>query len=451
MALDRCTDLKAVQTLLENLLAAQADRPTPIALAQAQARLTQAEAELASWRRMMTDFTRLEISSRNSIEKRVGEHQAYMEELQRQLAAAAHQVRDLGGPFPVDWEQLWQQYQEYAKLKRKLQELGRAQAALYSAQHVADLAALERRALDLQNRVASVYLAWQTLVDEYPGLPSPAIHTHTDMVQAKDTDGGGGLVFQGATLNPRVASELQAMRRGGPMARPLSQEIAPSPDAVSGLQGIGRGVPVVRPQEQYDQLKAEVNILKSELANLQQEEENLLRRRAQLEGQTPLNLAIAYEELQELKRQEELLCLEVEALGLAYRELEAARIEYSANHRERLAQQASDYFQQITGQLQRRVELDTDFAVSLRGDEGQPIHLAQLSQGARDQLYLSLRLAIADLLAEDVRLPLILDDPFVNCDSERLERIRQALLKVAESRQIWLLTHNPALSDFLTP
>lgn len=399
-ALARCADLKATQTFLEKLLAAEAARPAPIELAQAQARVTQAEAELASWRRMLSDFGQLEVSSRSSIERRVGEHQAYMEELQRGLAAAAEQVRALGGPSVVLWPDLWQEYQAYGQLEQKRREIRQAQSVLYSAQQVADFAGLELRALDLQNRVAAVRLAWQALVDNNPGLPSPVDYV---------------------VLGPRD------MHRSAPLGRPQD------------------------PQEQYDQLRAHVEALQQELATLQHEEEDLLRRRAQLEGQKPLNLAIAYEQLQELNQQEELLSLEVDALGLAYRELEAARVEYSANHRERLAGQVNNYFSQITGQAQRRVELDSDFAVGLRGEKGQPIHPAQLSQGARDQLYLSLRLAIADLLAEDVRLPFILDDPFVNCDSERLERIRQALLKVAESRQIWLLTHNPALSNLLTP
>ena len=55
---------------------------------------------------MLSDFGQLEVSSRGSIERRVGEHQAYMEELQRGLAAAAEQVRALGGPSVVLWPDL---------------------------------------------------------------------------------------------------------------------------------------------------------------------------------------------------------------------------------------------------------------------------------------------------------------------------------------------------------
>ena len=395
IALSRFSDLPAAQSFLTDLLAAQATRPTTAALTAAQTQLAQAQAELAGCQGMVTAFTSLETSGRRNIEHRLATQQAQIDDIKAQLTAATAAVAAFGVTTPVDWTALKQQYSAYVQLQQRLHDVRQAQNALCSAQQVADLASLERRALDLQNNLAAIRLAWQTLIDNNPGLPAIA---------------GTG--------------ELGDTRRGAPHVRPS-------------------------PQEQHGQLKTEIAALQQELTALQREEENLLRRRAQLEGQKPLNLAVAYERLQELERQEQRLILEVDALGLAYRQLEAARVDYSASHRQRLADQASDYFRLITGQHQRSVELDTEFAVTLYGAVGQPIHPAQLSQGARDQLYLSLRLAIADLLVEDVRLPLILDDPFVNCDSERLKRIRQALARIAATRQIWLLTHNPQFADWV--
>ena len=382
LALKRCQDLQATQTFLESLLAAQATRPTSAALAAAQAQLAKAQAELASCQGMIAAYSKRETGGRSNAENRLAAQQIQIEALTGQLSAAAARIAALGEAIPADWVALRQQYQAYRRLEQSLNEIRQAQAALWSAQQVAGLASLARRALDLQNTLAATRLAWQTLVDKNPGLPS----------------------------------------LGGESA--------------------------MHPQEQFERLKAETAELQQAIADLQREEEALLRRRAQLEGQEPVNIAVAQECLQELRHQEERHSLEVNALGLAYRQLEAARIDYSANHRERLAAQVSHYFGQITGQPERRVELDADFAVSLRGSADQVISPAQLSQGARDQLYLSLRLAIADLLSEDICLPLILDDPFVNCDGERLERIRQALAAVAKERQIWLLTHNPQFVDW---
>jgi chromosome segregation protein len=65
----------------------------------------------------------------------------------------------------------------------------------------------------------------------------------------------------------------------------------------------------------------------------------------------------------------------------------------------------------------------------------------QLSQGTRDQLLLALRLAVLDLLAQEVPLPLVLDDPFAHWDERRLARAREMLRALARERQVVLLSH----------
>lgn len=176
------------------------------------------------------------------------------------------------------------------------------------------------------------------------------------------------------------------------------------------------------------------------------ETRRLLQEQARLTGGSVINIAQAEEALQERRRRQEALTLEVRAMARAHQELAAAVQEYQETHRVRLAAAAQEYFQRFTG-VPRRVELDEHFAVSLREPDGTPCAVAQLSQGAQDQLYLALRLAIADLVGGDVSLPMLLDDPFVNCDAQRLERIRQALTEASRERQIVLFSHR---DDFTT-
>ena len=71
--------------------------------------------------------------------------------------------------------------------------------------------------------------------------------------------------------------------------------------------------------------------------------------------------------------------------------------------------------------------------------------------GARDQLHLAVRLAVADLLLGTVPLPLFLDDPFVHFDFERQEHLRAALDRLAGSRQWVLLTHRADLATWGAP
>lgn len=72
-----------------------------------------------------------------------------------------------------------------------------------------------------------------------------------------------------------------------------------------------------------------------------------------------------------------------------------------------------------------------------------------LSSGARDQLYFALRIALGEYLTGRTDFPLILDDPFVHFDPERLEAA-VALLHELESRhQILWLTKDPELGSIL--
>lgn len=205
-------------------------------------------------------------------------------------------------------------------------------------------------------------------------------------------------------------------------------------------------------QQRIDELYAaseqRIAALRRAEEEARQRVEQLLRQQAALEGRQPLNIAQAEEQLQLLLARRDQLQLEVEALGLAYRQLAAAKESYQLTYRERLQTQVNAYMQVITRQEDRQVELSPDFQVTVFDGTGQAIVPAQLSQGVRDQLYFALRLGIADLLADQSRLPLILDDPFVNSDAERLQRIRQILVAAARQRQILLFTHQQQLADW---
>lgn len=67
--------------------------------------------------------------------------------------------------------------------------------------------------------------------------------------------------------------------------------------------------------------------------------------------------------------------------------------------------------------------------------------LVSFSAGARDQLYLAVRLALVEFLsANDDPLPVILDEPFAQCDDERFNKGMHLLLEESKSRQVLLFT-----------
>lgn len=89
--------------------------------------------------------------------------------------------------------------------------------------------------------------------------------------------------------------------------------------------------------------------------------------------------------------------------------------------------------------------------LAARRDSHAPERQARvLSRGTRDQLYLCLRLALADEITEGGEpLPLILDDPLVNFDDARLSGALDMLLRVAGRRQVLLLTCHGRQRDML--
>lgn len=185
--------------------------------------------------------------------------------------------------------------------------------------------------------------------------------------------------------------------------------------------------------------------LAREREDREEELRRVLKEQARLEGMQPLNLAAAELEIKELEEEKNSLELESRALALAYRELEAAVDEYHLSYREHLNREVTAYFRRFTGNQSRRVEIGEDFLIKIVHG-GKKCLVSQLSQGARDQLYLSLRLAIASLLSGEINLPLIFDDPFHNFDARRLARVGETLQEIARERQIIFLSHR---EDFL--
>ena len=70
-----------------------------------------------------------------------------------------------------------------------------------------------------------------------------------------------------------------------------------------------------------------------------------------------------------------------------------------------------------------------------------PHEAALLSQGAADQLYLAVRLAISDMvLPAENAVPIVLDDALVNFDDGRMAAALDYLVELSKTRQILLMT-----------
>ncbi len=213
-----------------------------------------------------------------------------------------------------------------------------------------------------------------------------------------------------------------------------------------GLPGADEVTNLPKIEEDFRRIQQEAGRRQDVLSRIDQEILRLSKELAQVEGEEPVNIAVAELQLEEMEERRAELLLMSEALTLAYQELTAATNDFQRSYRQRLAESVSAYYRNLTGNNRRTVEISEDFRVTVNED-GRCILPAQLSHGARDQLYIALRMGIARLLAAETVLPFIFDDPFLNCDAERLGKIRYSLEQLAKECQIILLSHR---EDFLT-
>jgi uncharacterized protein YhaN len=251
----------------------------------------------------------------------------------------------------------------------------------------------------------------------------------------------GVLSAHGAT---DMAEMQQNMTNSGNKAMSALQQWEALISDYPALPGTGQDDPAAL-DTSFRRLEDEIKQLRADVDALQEKNRDLDVKYARLQGQTPVNIAAGEVRLHELRTERDRLNREALSLELAYHELAAAIEEFSKSYRQEFAAKTTEYFSRLTGVNERRVLVDDQFSVSVM-ENGKPASVSQLSQGARDQLYIALRLAIADLLTGDTPLPFIFDDPFLNWDDVRLERMRQAVMEVKANRQVLLFSHRHEFS-----
>ena len=148
------------------------------------------------------------------------------------------------------------------------------------------------------------------------------------------------------------------------------------------------------------------------------------------------NLQRQLSEVQErIARVEDMLA----ALEIAQDTLSKASSELQRRFAPRISQRAQELFGKLTGGRYDRLTLDSDLAIHAGTREETTLRSALWrSEGTMDQLYLALRLAVAEELTPGA--PMVLDDALVRFDDDRLTRAMELLREEAQTRQILLFT-----------
>jgi len=127
------------------------------------------------------------------------------------------------------------------------------------------------------------------------------------------------------------------------------------------------------------------------------------------------------------------------ALEIAQQTLSNASAQLQRRFAPRISQRAQTLFGKLTGGRYNRLALGEDLSVHAGAQQEDTLRSALWrSDGTMDQLYLSVRLAVAEELTPQA--PLILDDALVRFDRQRLEQAIAVLSEAAESKQVILFT-----------
>ncbi|HWB09261.1 MAG TPA: AAA family ATPase [Pirellulales bacterium] len=123
------------------------------------------------------------------------------------------------------------------------------------------------------------------------------------------------------------------------------------------------------------------------------------------------------------------------ALTVTESTLDGVRRAYETDRQPEALKQASEYLRPLTGGRYTRVWAPLgERGLKVDDSDGRTLSVEVLSRGTREQLFLSLRLALVRVYARrGVDLPLVLDDVLVNFDARRAKAAAGVLRDFAES------------------
>jgi len=201
-------------------------------------------------------------------------------------------------------------------------------------------------------------------------------------------------------------------------------------------------------------LAAEAEAVEDRSRVVYSDRERELARRAELEGGTGAELALAARKGAEAQMQDSARSWAV--LRLAGMMLGAAVAKHRAGQQDPMITRAGILFRRLTGGgfdglAQSYDEDDTPRLVGRRAVGGELVGIEAMSEGTRDQLYLALRLAhLEDYAGRAEPAPFVGDDLFSTFDDARTGHGLETLAEIGGTVQPILFTHHRHVAEIAT-
>ena len=109
---------------------------------------------------------------------------------------------------------------------------------------------------------------------------------------------------------------------------------------------------------------------------------------------------------------------------------------------------ASQFYGKLTENRYTEIEL-TPTTLRVKRADGDWRTVGQLSRGTAEQLDFAVKLAFAVVMAQQVAMPVVIDDGFVNFDADRRQAAYHLLATISDDIQVILLTADDGVADRL--
>lgn len=122
---------------------------------------------------------------------------------------------------------------------------------------------------------------------------------------------------------------------------------------------------------------------------------------------------------------------------------------YKNVHLPRMLSKAEQYLSFLTNESYQKIHLHPSSPGFLVERSDHTLFEAnELSQATTEQLYVSIRLALATTLYEKYRFPIMIDDSFVNFDAKRTEKVIELLERLERNQILFFTCHQHVLQHF---
>ena len=119
--------------------------------------------------------------------------------------------------------------------------------------------------------------------------------------------------------------------------------------------------------------------------------------------------------------------------------LQRAKEQFTAKYMDPIANGFSKYYKMLTQDTSDEWMIDANINLKVR-QQGELRDTRWLSAGYQDLIGVCMRLALVEAMYKEEKPFLILDDPFVNLDKEKVEAGNQLLLSVGKEYQVIYFT-----------